>query len=77
MTFDNWLKSVEFVLRRRYKVKEISWGDSGLKIRFETNFTYCLNNYELKHLYEQRDMELIDKLYTSIENTYVKQIMNL
>lgn len=74
MNYEEWLKSIQFGLRRRYKVISISCGDCGMRIRFETNFMYVCNMYELKDLY---DRDAFSELCVRIEKEYVNQIMNV
>lgn len=40
MTYEEWLKSTEFGLRRRYKVKDIFIDNEVFHIDFTNNFNY-------------------------------------
>lgn len=68
MNYEEWLKSIQFGLKRRYKIIDINISDCGMRISFETNFTFSINKYELKDLHER---DAFNELCNEIEKTYV------
>lgn len=73
MNYEEWLKSTEFGLRRRYKVKGIVFTDLGMRIDFVNNFHYGIYEYSLKDLWQNNGF---NKLCDEIEREYLKQIIN-
>lgn len=74
MTYEEWIKSTEFGLRRRYKVKDIIVDDKGLYIVFTNNFNYWTNVDNLKSLWQ---MNGFIELCNDIEREYMCQIINV
>lgn len=74
MTYEEWIKSVEFGLKRRYKVKDIFIDDEGLHISFTNNFNYWTSVGNLKTLWQTNGFI---EICNDIEHEFVCQIMNI
>jgi len=75
MNYEEWLKSTEYGLKRRYKVSDIVINDNGMRIDFVNNFHYEINAYILKGLC-QTDGGFIG-LCNDIEQEFMSQIKNV
>ena len=75
MTYEEWIKSLEFGLKRRYKIDEIIIYEDGMNICFNNYFTFLLNNYTLKCLWKTEDG--FKSLCEEIEQEYMSKIMNI
>lgn len=74
MTYEEWLKSVEFGLERRYKIKDFSVNDSEMLIIFDNNWYYAIDICELKEYWTTYGFEALCK---NIEQELIYQIMNI
>ena len=74
MTYEEWFKSTEFRLRRRYKVKDIVFDEEGLHIAFANNFGYWTSVGNLKSLWQ---IDGFIELCNDIEREFMCQIMNV
>ena len=74
MTYEEWLRSTDFGLRRRYKVKDIVVDNEGLHIAFTNNFNYWTSVGNLKTLWK---MDGFIELCNDIEREFMCQIMNV
>ncbi len=75
MNFKEWLKSIEFGIKRRYKIKDIViHGNGCMEIIFTNNFHYVIAENKLKLLWEN---DGFDKLCNNIEELFLKQIINI
>lgn len=72
MKYEEWLKSTEFGIKRRYKVENIVIKDDGMRIDFANNFHYEINTYALKGLWQTNNG--FDELCSDIEKAYLSQI---
>jgi hypothetical protein len=70
--YEEWLKSTEFVIKRKYKVENIVIKDDGMRIDFANNFHYGINTYVLKGLWQTDNG--FDELCNDIEKEYLSQI---
>ena len=73
ITYEEWLKHVDYTLRKRYKIQDIATDNDGLLLKFQSGFTYYLTTSWLKTLY-QSDGLLV--LFRDIERECVNSIMN-
>ena len=73
-TYEEWLKSTEFGLRRRYKVKDITIDNDGLTIVFTNGFNYWTSIGNLKILCQT---DGFIELCNDIEREFIYQIMNV
>ena len=78
MSYEEWLKSTEFGLRRRYKVDNIAVDKGGMRVDFINNFHLAINTYALKGLWESNEVngDGFSELCKDIEREFMKQIMN-
>lgn len=74
MTYEEWLKSTEFGLRRRYKVKDIFIDNEVFHIDFTNNFKYLTSVGNLKSLWQ---IDGFIELCNDIERVFMCQIMNV
>lgn len=74
MTYEEWLKSTEFWLRRRYKVKDIFIDNEVFHIDFTNNFNYLTSVGNLKSLWQ---IDGFIELCNDIERVFMCQIMNV
>lgn len=74
MTYGEWLKSMEFGLKIRYKVKDIVFDNEGLHIAFTNNFGYWTSVSNLKSLWQT---DGFIELCNDIEREFMCQIMNV
>lgn len=74
MTYEEWLKSMEFRLRIRYKVKDIVIDEKRLTITFANNFNYWTSVGNLKTLWQ---MDGFIELCNDIEREFMCQIVNV
>ena len=74
MTYEEWLKSTEFGLRRRYKVKDIFIDNEVFHIDFTNNFNYLTSVGNLKSLWQ---IDGFIELCNDIERVFMCQIMNV
>lgn len=70
--YEEWLKSTEFGIKRRYKVENIVIKDDGMRIDFVNNFHFRINTYALKGLWQTDNS--FDELCNDIEKEYLSQI---
>ncbi len=73
MKYEEWLKSTEFGIKRRYKVENIVFKDDGMRIDFINNFHFEINTHALKGLWQTDNG--FDELCNDIEKEYLSQIM--
>lgn len=71
MTYEEWIKSTEFGLRRRYKIEEITYKDGAMFVDFETEFIFMADKEELRYLYLN---DGFDELCKEIERHFLFQI---
>ena len=74
MTYEEWLKSTEFGLRRMYKVKDIFIDNEVFHIDFTNNFSYLTSVGNLKSLWQ---IDGFIELCNDIERVFMCQIMNV
>lgn len=72
MNYEEWLKSTEFGLRRRYEVDNIVIKDDGMRIDFVNNFHFGINTYALEGLWQTKNG--FNELCNDIEKEYLSQI---
>lgn len=72
--FKSWIEHIQFKLKEKYKIINITYDDYGLRIIFETNFMYRINTSALVEL---RRNNTFEELCDEIENLYLKQILNV
>ncbi len=75
MNFKEWLKSTEFGIKRRYKIKDFAIQENGyMQIVFTNNFHYVISENKLKMLWKNNDF---GKLCEDIEGLFLKEILNI
>lgn len=83
MKYEEWLKSTEFGLKRRYKIKDITHNNDYMRVIFENGFAYAVNEEKLRGLYNYSNSEIFRRddgfndLCRDIEHIYMEQIMNV
>ena len=81
MTYDEFLQHLQYKLEKKYKITSINCGTCGMRINFETHFSYGINDCILKDMWN-RDLfrgnftEIFNELCKDIEIAYVNQIKN-
>jgi hypothetical protein len=82
MTYDEFLWHLQYKIEKKYKVISINCGTCGMRINFKTHFSYGINDYMLKGMWNQ-DLfrgdfeEMFSELCEDIEKAYVDQIRNI
>ena len=75
MNYKEWLKSIEYGIKRIYKIDEIIVDEDGMNICFNNYFNFCINNNILYCLWKTEDG--FAKLCEEIEQEYMSKIMNI
>lgn len=75
MNYKEWLKSIEYGIKRRYKIDEIIVDEDGMNICFNNYFNFCINNSALNCLWKTENG--FANLCEEIEQEYMSKIMNI